>query len=100
MKLGERMATLVDPPGIYSLEPTSKVEEVTGQILEQGADVVVNVIDSTNLERNLNLTLQILESRGFCTGIHLFLTGWRTSLLSPGQAFPLPSCSCISPSAW
>jgi ferrous iron transport protein B len=72
MKLGERMATLVDPPGIYSLEPTSKVEEVTGQILEQGADVVVNVIDSTNLERNLNLTLQILE-RGIPTVVALNL---------------------------
>ena len=72
MKLGEKMATLIDPPGIYSLEPTSKVEEVTGQILAQGADVVVNVIDSTNLERNLNLTLQILE-RGLPTVVALNL---------------------------
>ena len=72
MKLGEDMATLIDPPGVYSLEPTSKVEEVTGHILEQGADVVVNVIDSTNLERNLNLTLQILE-RGLPTVVALNL---------------------------
>jgi len=72
MKLGEKMATLIDPPGVYSLEPTSKVEEVTGQILAQGADVVVNVIDSTNLERNLNLTLQILE-RGLPTVVALNL---------------------------
>ena len=72
MKLGENMATLIDPPGVYSLEPTSKVEEVTGHILEQGADVVVNVIDSTNLERNLNLTLQILE-RGLPTVVALNL---------------------------
>ena len=61
MKLGEQMATLVDAPGVYSLDPTSHVEEVTRQIFAQGADVIVNVIDSTNLERNLNLTLQILE---------------------------------------
>ena len=61
MKLGEQMATLVDAPGVYSLDPTSNVEEVTRQIFAQGADVIVNVIDSTNLERNLNLTLQILE---------------------------------------
>ena len=61
MKLGEQMATLVDAPGVYSLDPTSNVEEVTRQIFSQGADVIVNVIDSTNLERNLNLTLQILE---------------------------------------
>lgn len=72
MKLGENMATLIDPPGVYSLEPTSKVEEVTGHILEQGADVVVNVIDSTNLERNLNLTLQILQ-RGLPTVVALNL---------------------------
>jgi ferrous iron transport protein B len=61
MKLGEEMATLVDAPGVYSLDPTSNVEEVTRKIFTQGADVIVNVIDSTNLERNLNLTLQILE---------------------------------------
>ncbi len=61
MKLGEQMATLVDAPGVYSLDPTSNVEEVTRKIFTQGADVIVNVIDSTNLERNLNLTLQILE---------------------------------------
>jgi len=61
MKLGEQMATLVDAPGVYSLDPTTHVEEVARQIFSQGADVIVNVIDSTNLERNLNLTLQILE---------------------------------------
>lgn len=72
MKLGEKMATLIDPPGVYSLEPTSKVEEVTGHILEQGADVVVNVIDSTNLERNLHLTLKILE-KGLPTVVALNL---------------------------
>jgi len=57
---GEK-AILVDAPGVYSLEPSSKAEEVARQILDQGADVVVNVVDSTNLERNLNLTLQLLE---------------------------------------
>ena len=61
MKLGEKMATLVDAPGVYSLDPTSRVEEVSREIFAKGADVVVNVIDATNLERNLNLTLQILE---------------------------------------
>ncbi len=61
MKLGEQMATLVDAPGVYSLDPTTRVEEVSRKIFLNGADVVVNVIDATNLERNLNLTLQILE---------------------------------------
>ncbi len=72
MKLGDEMATVIDPPGVYSLDPTSRVEEVTREIFDQGADVVVNVIDSTNLERNLNLTLQILE-RGLPTVIALNL---------------------------
>jgi ferrous iron transport protein B len=61
MKLGEQMATIVDAPGVYSLDPTTRVEEVSRKIFLKGADVVVNVIDATNLERNLNLTLQILE---------------------------------------
>jgi ferrous iron transport protein B len=61
MKLGEQMATLVDAPGVYSLDPTTRVEEVSRKIFLNGADVVVNVIDATNLERNLFLTLQILE---------------------------------------
>ncbi|MDD4162409.1 MAG: ferrous iron transporter B [Methanothrix sp.] len=72
MKLGEQMATLVDAPGVYSLDPTSRVEEVSREIFAKGADVVVNVIDATNLERNLNLTLQILE-RGVPTVVALNL---------------------------
>ncbi|MCX6669757.1 MAG: ferrous iron transporter B [Methanothrix sp.] len=72
MKLGEMMATLVDAPGVYSLDPTSKVEEVTREIIAKDADVVVNVIDATNLERNLNLTLQIL-GRGVPTVVALNL---------------------------
>lgn len=72
MKLGGRMATLVDAPGVYSLDPSSRVEEVCGKIFSLGADVVVNVIDATNLERNLNLTLQILE-RGVPTVVALNL---------------------------
>jgi ferrous iron transport protein B len=72
MKLGEMMATLVDAPGVYSLDPTSEVEEVTREIVSKEADVVVNVVDATNLERNLNLTLQILE-RGMPTVVALNL---------------------------
>jgi len=72
MKLGGQTATLVDAPGVYSLDPCSRVEEVCGKIFAKGADVVVNVIDATNLERNLNLTLQILE-RGVPTVVALNL---------------------------
>jgi ferrous iron transport protein B len=65
-------AEVIDPPGVYSLEPTSKAEEVTRDIFEEGGDVIVDVIDATNLERNLNLTLQILE-RGMPTVVVLNL---------------------------
>ncbi len=51
---------IVDVPGAYSLEPTNKAEEVALEMLRDG-DVVINVVDSTNLERNLYLTMQLLE---------------------------------------
>ena len=51
---------LIDAPGTYSLQPTSPVEEVAVEVL-RWADLIVNVVDSTNLERNLFLTLELLE---------------------------------------
>lgn len=53
---------LVDLPGVYSLSPCSLEEKITRDfILEENPDVVVNVIDSTNLERNLYLTFLLKE---------------------------------------
>lgn len=72
IKLDDTWALVINTPGVYSLEPTSKIEEVTSKILNQGADVIVNVVDATNLERNLNLTLQILE-KGLPTVVALNL---------------------------
>jgi len=60
LKLGEERAELIDVPGNYTLEPSSKAEEVAVEMLKDG-DLVINVVDATNLERNLNLTLQLLE---------------------------------------
>ena len=60
MKLGEKEAEVVDVPGTYTLEPTSEAEEIALKMLNSG-DLVINVVDATNLERNLNLTLQLLE---------------------------------------
>jgi ferrous iron transport protein B len=60
LKLGEERAELIDVPGSYTLEPSSKAEEVAVEMLKDG-DLVINVVDATNLERNLNLTLQLLE---------------------------------------
>ena len=51
---------IIDAPGTYSLEPSNKAEEVAVKMLKE-ADIVINVIDSTNLERNLYLTLELLE---------------------------------------
>ncbi|MFO8008417.1 MAG: ferrous iron transporter B [Candidatus Brocadiia bacterium] len=60
MRLDGAFARVIDVPGTYSLEPTSRAERVAVDMLEDG-DVVVNVVDSTNLERNLNLTVQLLR---------------------------------------
>jgi ferrous iron transport protein B len=52
----------IDLPGIYSLDAGSLDEAVTRDyLLSQQADVIVNVIDATNLERNLYLTVQMME---------------------------------------
>ena len=60
MKLGEETPEVIDVPGTYTLEATSEAEAVASQMLDTG-DVVINVVDATNLERNLYLTLQLLE---------------------------------------
>jgi ferrous iron transport protein B len=57
-----REIALVDLPGTYSLSPYS-LEEVVARdhLVRERPDVVVNVVDATNLERNLYLTVQLLE---------------------------------------
>ena len=60
MKLGQQVAEVIDVPGTVTLEPTSEAEQVALRMLDSG-DVIINVIDATNLERNLYLTLQLLE---------------------------------------
>lgn len=54
---------MVDLPGIYSLSPYSAEEIVArNYIIEEKPDVLINIIDATNIERNMYLTLQILET--------------------------------------
>ncbi|HBI92170.1 MAG TPA: ferrous iron transport protein B [Terrisporobacter glycolicus] len=54
---------IVDLPGIYSLSPYSAEEIVArNYIVEEKPDVLINIIDATNIERNMYLTLQILET--------------------------------------
>ncbi|MFP7295673.1 ferrous iron transport protein B [Neobacillus niacini] len=53
---------LIDLPGIYSLNPLSKDEGVvTTYFLEESVDSLLNILDASQLERNLHLTLQLLE---------------------------------------
>ncbi|WP_307760793.1 ferrous iron transport protein B [Phascolarctobacterium sp.] len=53
---------VMDLPGIYSLSPYSPEEVITrNYLLEEQPDVIVNIIDGSNLERNLYLTMQLLE---------------------------------------
>ncbi|MEO0156537.1 MAG: fused ferrous iron transport protein A/B [candidate division WOR-3 bacterium] len=62
---GDKRIEVIDVPGTYSLESTTPAEEVAVQMLnkaiEEGESIIVNVVDATNLERNLNLTLQLLK---------------------------------------
>ncbi|MDO9035483.1 MAG: ferrous iron transporter B [Methanoregula sp.] len=62
MCLGKEGHEIIDAPGTYSLEPSNKAEEVALEMFDQ-ADLIINVVDATNLERNLYLTLQILEQK-------------------------------------
>jgi ferrous iron transport protein B len=69
MTVGEEKIEVIDLPGTYSLEPTSKAEEVSCRFLEemcrrQEECVVINILDATNLERNLHLTLDLID-RGY-----------------------------------
>jgi len=60
MEVEDEKAVLIDVPGTYGLEVTSKAEEIAVKMLENG-DAVIDVVDATNLERNLHLTLHLLE---------------------------------------
>ncbi len=55
--------TLLDLPGIYSLSPYSPEEVVTRRyLLDEKPDLIIDVVDATNLERNLYLTSQLIET--------------------------------------
>jgi ferrous iron transport protein B len=66
LKKDNQIIEVVDLPGTYTLQPTNKAEEVVVDVLEELKNknkdfVIVNVIDATNLERNLNLTFQLIK---------------------------------------
>lgn len=62
LELDGRKIQVIDLPGIYSLDASSPDERVTrSYLLSRDADLIVNVVDASNLERNLYLTVQLLE---------------------------------------
>jgi len=64
LSLGREKIEVVDLPGTYSLEPTSSAEEVAVSLLREHTKdqiAVINILDAANLERNLLLTLQLIE---------------------------------------
>ena len=59
---GHEEIRIVDLPGIYSLSPYTSEEIVTRDfILNEQPDVILNIVDATNIERNLYLSLQLME---------------------------------------
>lgn len=61
-KKGKIEAAIVDLPGIYSLSPYTPEEVIArNYILDEKPDCVINIVDATNLERNMYLTTQIME---------------------------------------
>ena len=59
---GDKNAVITDLPGIYSLSPYSSEEIVTRNfILNEKPDGIINIVDATNIERNLLLTMQLIE---------------------------------------
>lgn len=60
--IGQKNVKVVDLPGIYSLSPYTSEEIVTRDfLLNSKPDGIINIIDATNIERNLYLTLQLIE---------------------------------------
>lgn len=59
---GDKSIVITDLPGVYSLSPYSPEEIVSRDyLIEERPDVIVNLVDATNLERNLYLTTQIVN---------------------------------------
>jgi ferrous iron transport protein B len=59
---GQKDCTVVDLPGIYSMRPYTQEEIVTRNfICNEKPDGIINIVDATNIERNLYLTLQLME---------------------------------------
>ena len=87
---GAKDVQIIDLPGIYSLSPYTLEEVVTrNYLINDDPDVVLNIIDGTNLERNMYLTTQLVE-----IGVPMVIAVNMTSR-SPGReasAFSIETC--------
>ena len=82
-KLPEKV-DIIDLPGIYSLSPYTPEEIVSRNfLLDENPDCIINIVDATNLERNLYLTTQILE-------LDLPVVGWTRRCC--GKSWAYRSC--------
>ncbi|MCF7857931.1 MAG: ferrous iron transporter B [Candidatus Cloacimonetes bacterium] len=67
MRIDSQNAEVIDIPGTYSLSPESKAEQVASEMItnfkENDGNIFVNIIDATNLERNLALTLELVKKK-------------------------------------
>ena len=102
--LDNQKVEVMDLPGTYSLDPTSSAEEVAVSLLKElpkNEIAVINILDSTNLERNLLLTLQLIEEgypvvvcMNMCDdaghrGVHIDFTKLEELLKTP----VIPTCA-------
>ena len=94
--------TVVDLPGIYSLRAYTNEETVTRDfILKNKPDGIINIVDATNIERNLYLSLQLL-TMGVPTVIALNMmdevrgNGGMINIKKLSEALGVEICTCVS----
>jgi len=67
LRMNGNKTEVIDTPGTYSFHPSSKAEEVAismiNKAIKSNDTIFLNVVDATNLERNLNLTLQLIQKK-------------------------------------
>jgi ferrous iron transport protein B len=73
IKLNNHIHNILDVPGNYNLNPDCDAEKIAVNMLCKG-DIIINVLDATNLERNLYLTLQLIQG---CKPVIVVLNFWN-----------------------
>jgi len=92
----DRTVHVVDLPGTYSLAAQSPEETIARDyVVQEQPDVIINIVDATHLERNLNLTLQLLELTGRVVVALNFMDelardGWRIETEALADALGVP----------